>query len=61
MVSTVLENGLEAELDEEFGHSKYDYRNKQIDNSPQWVQRKNHQNQFWGYGPLCSHRSQGRL
>jgi len=33
MVSTVLENGLEAELDEELGYSKYDYRNKQTNNS----------------------------
>jgi len=33
MVSTVLENGLEAELDEELGSSKYDYRNKRTDNS----------------------------
>jgi transposase-like protein len=32
MISTVLENGLEAELDEELGYSKYDYRNKQTDN-----------------------------
>ena len=33
MVKTVLENGLEAELDEELGYSKYDYRNKQTENS----------------------------
>ena len=33
MVGTVLENGLEAELEEELGYSKYDYRNKQTDNS----------------------------
>ena len=33
MVGTVLENGLEGELDEELGYSKYDYRNKQTDNS----------------------------
>jgi len=33
MVSTVLENGLEGELDEELGYSKYDYRNKETDNS----------------------------
>jgi transposase-like protein len=33
MVSTVLENGLEAELEEELGYSKYDYRNKETDNS----------------------------
>ncbi len=31
MVSTVLENDLEAELDEELGYNKYDYRNKQTD------------------------------
>jgi len=33
MVSTVLENGLEGELDDELGYSKYDYRNKETDNS----------------------------
>ncbi len=31
------EDGLEAELDDEFGYSKYDYRNKDTDNS-----RNNH-------------------
>ena len=33
MVGTFLEHGLEAELDEELGYSKYDYRNKETDNS----------------------------
>jgi transposase-like protein len=33
MVSTVLENGLEAEMEDELGYSKYDYRNKETDNS----------------------------
>lgn len=33
MVSSVLENGLEAELEDELGYSKYDYRNKETDNS----------------------------
>ena len=33
MVSSVLENGLEGELDEELGYSKYDYRSKETDNS----------------------------
>lgn len=33
MVGTILENGLEGELEEEPGYSKYDYRNKQTDNS----------------------------
>lgn len=28
MVGDILENGLEAEIDEELGYSKYDYRNK---------------------------------
>ena len=28
MVGEVLENGLEAELDDELGYSKYDYRKK---------------------------------
>jgi len=32
LVSTVLENGLEGELDAELGYSKYDYRNKDTDN-----------------------------
>ena len=29
MVGEVLENGLEAELDDELGYSRYDYRNKE--------------------------------
>jgi len=33
MVGAVLENGLEGELDEELGYSKYDYHNKKTDNS----------------------------
>lgn len=33
MVSSVLESGLEGELEEELGYSKYDYRNKETDNS----------------------------
>ena len=33
LVSSVLQNGLEGELEEELGYSKYDYRNKETDNS----------------------------
>lgn len=33
MVGTVLSAGLEGELDEELGYSKYDYRNKETENS----------------------------
>jgi len=32
MVGSVLENGLEAELDEELGYSKYDYKTRGTDN-----------------------------
>lgn len=32
-VGDILENGLGAELDDELGYSKYDYRNKGTDNS----------------------------
>ena len=32
-VGDILENELEAELDDELGYSKYDYRNKDTDNS----------------------------
>ena len=28
-----MENGLDAELDDELGYSKYDYKNKGTDNS----------------------------
>lgn len=32
-IAEFMENGLEAELDEELGYSKYDYKNKETDNS----------------------------
>jgi len=33
LISQVLENGLEGELDNDLGYSRYDYRNKDTDNS----------------------------
>ena len=33
MMSVLLEGALDEELDEELGYSKYDYRNKETDNS----------------------------
>ena len=41
MIGTFLENGLEGELDEELGYTKYDYKNKDKDwkNSKDAVQR----------------------
>lgn len=32
-IAEFMENGLDAELDEELGYSEYDYRNKETDNS----------------------------
>ena len=32
-IAEFMENGLEAELDDELGYSKYDYKNKETDNS----------------------------
>lgn len=40
MVGDILENGLEAEMEEELGYSKYDYRNKEIENSRNGHSRK---------------------
>ena len=33
MMSIILEGALDQELDEELGYTKYDYRNKETDNS----------------------------
>lgn len=32
-IAEFMENGLEAELDEDLGYSKYDYKNKECTNS----------------------------
>lgn len=32
-IAEFMENGLEAELEDELGYSKYDYRNNNTDNS----------------------------
>ena len=32
-IAEFMENGLDAELDDELGYSKYDYKNKDTDNS----------------------------
>ena len=33
MMSVILEDSLDGEMDEELGYSKYDFRNKETDNS----------------------------
>lgn len=50
MVSTVLENGLEGELEDEFGYSKYDYRNKETDNSRNGYSEKTLKSRLGGLG-----------
>lgn len=41
-----MENGLEAELDEDLGYSKYDYKNKATDNSRNGHSSKNLRTSF---------------
>ena len=40
MVGEMLENGLEGELDDELGYTKYDYRNKECENSRNGYSKK---------------------
>ena len=47
MVGEVLENGLEAELDDELGYTRYDYRNKDTENS-----RNGHSRKTMKTGPM---------
>lgn len=46
MVGDILENGLDAEMDEELGYSKYDYRNKEGENSRNGHSRKTMKTSF---------------
>lgn len=46
LIGSVLENGLEGELDEELGYSKYDYRNKDTDNSRNGYHQKTMKSSF---------------
>jgi len=46
MVGDILENGLEAELEDELGYSKYDYRNKETDNSRNGYSQKHLKTSF---------------
>ena len=45
-IAEFMENGLEAELDEDLGYSKYDYKNKATDNSRNGHSSKNLQTSF---------------
>lgn len=41
-----MENGLDAELDDELGYSKYDYKNKKTNNSRNGHSNKTHGTNF---------------
>ena len=45
-VGDILENGLEAELDDELGYSEYDYRKKDTENSRNGLSRKSMKTSF---------------
>ena len=45
-IAEFMENGLEAELDEDLGYSKYDYKNKAMDNSRNGHSSKNLRTSF---------------
>ena len=52
MMSVLLQGVLDEELDEGLGYSKYDYRNKDTDNSRNGHSKKNAYH-LWGYGDGC--------
>ena len=47
-IAEFMENGLDAELDDELGYSKYDYRNKETDNSRNGHSKKTLRTSFGG-------------
>ena len=60
-VGDILENGLEAELDEELGYSKYDYRNKDTDNSRNGHSTKTMKTSFGEFEPQLVKKQQTSL
>ncbi len=53
MMSVLLEGVLDQELDEELGCSKYDYRNKETDNSRNGHSTKTMHTSLRGHGNGC--------
>jgi transposase-like protein len=49
MMSVVLEGALDGELDDELGYSKYDYRNKDTNNSRNGYSKKTMHTSYGGY------------
>lgn len=59
MVGTVLESGLEGELDEKLGYSKYDCRNKETDNCHNGHSEKSVRSGFGEIGPYVPRDRKG--
>ena len=49
-IGDILENGLKAEVNNELGYSKYDYRNKDSTNSCSGHSTKTMKKQLWRGG-----------
>ena len=62
-IAEFMENGLEADLDDELGYSKYDYKNKKTDNrqQPQRPQQQNPAHQLWRCGGIGISGSEGGI
>ena len=59
-IAEFMENGLEAELDDELGYSKYDYKSKDTDNSRNGHSSKT-LHQLWGCRGIGSPGSEGGI
>ena len=60
-IAEFMENGLEAELDNELGYSKYDYKSKNADNSRNGHSEKNPSHQFRKCRTLRTKRQKKRV
>ena len=52
-IAEFMENGLEAELDDQLGYSRYDYKNKDTDNSRNGHSSKTLRTSFGKSGSRC--------
>ena len=59
-IAEFMENGLDTELDEELGYSRYDYKSKNTDNSRNGHSSKTLRTSF-GDVEVCSPRLKGRI
>ena len=60
-IAEFMENGLEAELEDELGYSRYDYRNKATDNSRNGPQQQDAAHQLRRCGSVRSPRPERRI